>query len=96
MLTARVAEGSMHLAITERSLRPGEPIRVRYGLRAGLTKQEGSYYIGPFDVVAYAHWLFVALTVGTLTVLIGYVVLDARKQVIERARARKGKDDETS
>lgn len=92
MLTAKVAEGSMHIALAKRSLRPGEPIKVRYGLLPGLTKREKAYYIGPIDVLAYVNWFFTIITVGTLSMLIVYVVFDLRRKLIERREEKRGKD----
>lgn len=95
MLRAKVTEGSMHLALAERSLMPGEPIQVTYGMIPGMTKREKAYYIGPIDITAYINWFFTVLTVGTLTMLVAYVVLDMRRKLIERGRKKRGDKNET-
>lgn len=87
MLTAKVAEGSMHLQLRHRSLVPGAPLEVRYGFLPGLTKREFAYYIGPFDVTAYVSALFLVLTVGTLGAFGLYLVADLIRKLKERRAA---------
>ena len=84
MLKARVMDGSMHLELKRRSLIPGEPVAVRYGFLPGITKLEKSYYIGSFDVVAWVNFLFLVLTVGTLTSLTLFMLLDLYRKLMER------------
>jgi len=84
MLTANVAEGSMHLELARRKLAPGEPIAVRYGFLPGLTKREHAYYLGPFDVTAWVSTGFLVLTVGTLSVFALYLLVDLRRKLWER------------
>jgi hypothetical protein len=90
MLTARVMDGSMHLEPARRSLKPGAPLEVRYGFVPGITKLEKSYYLGPIDVVAWVNFAFLALTVGTLSSLAGFMVLDLVRKLLERRRTRTG------
>lgn len=92
MLDTKVAEGSMHLALAKRSLRPGEPIKVKYGLLPGLTKREKAYYIGPIDILAYVNWFFTIITVGTLSIVILYMVLDLRRKLIDRRAEKRGEE----
>lgn len=88
MRTANVAEGSMHLELTQRSLMPGEPLEVRYGFLPGLTKAEHAYFLGPFDVTAYVNWFFILITVGTLMAFSVYMVMDLIRKLLERYERR--------
>lgn len=90
MLTAKVAEGSMHLQLQHRSLVPGAPLEVRYGFLPGLTKREFAYYIGPFDITAYVSVLFLVLTVGTLGAFGLYMVGDLIRKLKERRETHGG------
>jgi len=88
MLTAKVAEGSMHLELRHRSLVPGAPLEVKYGFLPGLTKREWAYYIGPFDVTAYVSAFFLLITVGTLGAFGLYMVVDLLRKLKERHAAQ--------
>ena len=90
MLTARVTEGSMHLELNPASLLPGRALEVRYGFLPGIMKMEQAYKIGPFNVVAVVYFFFLALTVGTLTSVATYMVLDMIKKLRERAQKARG------
>jgi hypothetical protein len=88
MLKARVMDGSMHLELQRRSLKPGAPPEVRYGFLPGLTKLEKSYYVGPIDVVAWVNFAFLLLTVSTLSSLALFMVLDLYRKLMERRATR--------
>ncbi len=90
MLNARVMDGSMHLELSRRSLKPGAPLEVRYGFVPGLTKLEKNYYLGPIDVVAWVNFAFLVLTVGTLGSLAAFMLLDLYRKLMERRQARRG------
>ena len=90
MLKSRVGEGSMHLELRPDSLIPGKPIAVRYGFLPGIMKMEESYRVGPFNVVAWVYFFFLSLTVGTLTTISAYMVLDLRRKLLDRRLKRKG------
>jgi len=85
MLTAKVSQGSMHLELNPASLLPGRALEVRYGFLPGIMKLEEAYKIGPFNVVAVVYFFFLVLTVGTLTTVSCYMVLDLRRKLKERA-----------
>ncbi|MBI3994184.1 MAG: hypothetical protein HY342_12990 [Candidatus Lambdaproteobacteria bacterium] len=86
MLTANAAAGAMHLELGSRSVRLGKPLDVRYGFLPGITKLERTYYFWGFDVLAYVAMLFLLLTVGTLSVMSIYMVLDLFRKLAERRR----------
>ena len=92
MYTVNVAEGSMHLELSRRSIRPGDPVAVRYGFLPGLTKREQAYFIGPFDITGWVNGFFVLITVGTLGAFSLYLMLDLYRKLRERAAAS-GRDD---
>jgi hypothetical protein len=94
MLKARVMDGSMHLELQGRSLKPGAPAAVRYGFVPGLTKMEKSYYLGDIDVVAWVSFAFLVLTVGTLSSLALFMLLDLYRKLRERHAARAEDDHE--
>ena len=96
MLSARVMDGSMHLELQSRSLKPGAPLEVRYGFLPGITKLEKTYYIGRIDVVAWVNFLFLVLTVGTLGFLALLVLLDLNRKLLERRATKPESDDETA
>ncbi len=95
MLNANVAAGSMHLELGSRSIRLGKPLDVRYGFLPGITKLEKTYYIGPIDVLAYIAYMFLALTVGTLSVMGVYVVLDLFRRMADHRRHLQDSEHET-
>lgn len=95
MLTARVMDGSMHLELQRRSLKPGEPVEVRYGFLPGITKLEKSYYIGQIDVVTWVNFLFLVLTVGTLISLTLFMLLDLYRKLMEKRESSWEENDET-
>ena len=84
MRTVNVSEGSMHLELAQRSMRPGEPLAMRYGFLPGLTKRERAYFIGPFDVTGWINGFFVFITVGTLSAFTAYLLLDLYRKLRER------------
>jgi hypothetical protein len=86
MLTANAAAGAMHLQLGSRSIRLGKPLDVRYGFLPGITKLESTYYFAGIDVLAYVALLFLLLTVGTLSVMSIYMVLDLFRKLAERRR----------
>jgi hypothetical protein len=96
MLTAKVAQGSMHLELRHRSLVPGAPLEVRYGFLPGLTEREWAYYIGPFDITAWVSVLFLVLTVGTLVAFSAYMVVDLIRKLKERREAEEVAGSEAS
>jgi len=84
MLNTRVSEGSMHLDFKRRSLMPSDPVDTRYGFLPGISKMEKSYFMGPFDLVVGVTFLFLVLTVGTLSVMGIFVLLDLYRKLMER------------
>jgi hypothetical protein len=88
MLKAKVMDGSMHLELQKRTLLPGKPLGVRYGFMPGITKMEKTYYIGPFDLIAYINFMFLVLTVGTLVSLSAFAALDLNRKLLERREQR--------
>ncbi|HEX9842008.1 MAG TPA: hypothetical protein VGC20_04635 [bacterium] len=96
MLQARVMDGSMHLELQRRSLKPGTPPEVRYGFLPGLTKLEKSYYIGKIDVMAWVNFAFLVLTVGTLCFLALFMLLDLYRKLMERRAKRSVGGHETA
>ena len=89
MLAADVASGSMHLELRADALVRGRPLAVRYGFLPGITKLESAYYLGPFNLTATVYFFFLALTVGTLTFMSSYLVLDLLRKLAERRLRRK-------
>lgn len=96
MLSARVMDGSMHLELRRRSLKPGAPLEVRYGFLPGVTKLEKSYYLGRIDVVAWVNFLFLVLTVSTLCFLALFLLLDLFRKLMERRATSVEGNDETA
>jgi hypothetical protein len=96
MLGARVMDGSMHLELNRRSLKPGAPLSARYGFVPGITKLNQTYYVGPVDVVAWVNLLFLVLTVGTLTSLAAFMLLDMVRKLLDRRDRTRRTDDETA
>ncbi len=94
MLKAKVMDGSMHLELQKRTLLPGKPLGRRYGFVPGITKMEKTYYIGPFDIIAYINFLFLVLTVGTLTALSLFAALDLNRKLLERREQRLASQNE--
>ena len=84
MLSAKVAEGSMHLELHPASLLPGKPLEVRYGFLPGIMRLESAYKLGPFNVVAVVYFFFLVLTVTTLTAVSTYMVLDCYRKLVDR------------
>lgn len=92
MLGADVASGSMHLELQAASLIPGKPLAVRYGFLPGITKLESAYHLGPFNLIAYVYFFFMALTIGTLGFMSAYMVLDLIRKLAERRAATHGRE----
>lgn len=84
LLTANVAKGSMHLELAHRSFMPGGALPMRYGFLPGITKREGAYFLGPFDVIGLVNWFFVVITVGTLSAFSLIMLLDLFRKLAER------------
>ena len=89
MYGADVASGSMHLELQAKSLVPGRALEARYGFLPGISKREHSYFLGPFNLVAYIYFSFMALTVVTLTFMAAYMMLDLLRKLAERRAGKR-------